>query len=732
MNEIIKVKAIVDHKRYYKDTFGVYGFRALEPNNQIKTDWRGVFVVSGNTFELVVGNEYELEIKPTIHPKYGHGYTFIRVKQNKLDTVEQQQQYIKLLLTEKQAEAIISKYPNDKILDLIKEDKFDYRNIQGIGEKTYKNIKKKLLNNLEIQEILVELSDLNISIKAIQKLIEHFGSAELVIQKVKENIYSLCEIKSFGFKTVDQYALNRGDDKTNPNRIKAAINYVLTKEEQEGHIWIDKFSLQEKLKDLLEIERKHIENVINNLDCNQFYVDDTRIARKITYAQEVGIKEKLLSLLKAKSKIHIDNYEEKIKAIEEEQGFQFTDEQKKAIEMSLKNNVLIINGKAGTGKSTTLKGIIKIHDKYQHIACALSGKAANVLTQMGLNGSTIHRALGLGKDEEQFKALKKGLNYDIIILDEAGMVNVFLFNKLIQTINEGCKFIIIGDSGQLESIDCGAVFRDLIKSGVIPTIELSKVQRQAEMSGILSSANKIREGKQIISSKSYGKYVFGELQDFHVYSLDDKDEILSLTLNIAEKFKDKNLNDFQIITGRRSNCKISVEELNKKLQEIFIDTSRKHIKHYNTKFYVGDKIIQTGNNYNAGEKGEISIFNGTIGKIVDIEFNVWCSDTNEYTDYVYIDFEGISEIIKYSNKELDQIELAYAISVHRSQGSTIKNVLFVFDYSSYMLLNRQFVYTGITRASKGCVMVCELNALRHAIRIDASEKRRTFLSELLK
>jgi ATP-dependent exoDNAse (exonuclease V) alpha subunit len=267
-----------------------------------------------------------------------------------------------------------------------------------------------------------------------------------------------------------------------------------------------------------------------------------------------------------------------------------------------------------------------------------------------------------------------------------------------------------------------------LHSNKLPQKELKQVHRQAAKSGILSSANEIREGRQIIDTSTVGKQVYGELKDFVLFPMEDKSVIQELVLDVCQTFKDKNnIEHFQVITALKSKGDLSVKTLNVELQKIFNDTSKPFIKRNGYEYRVDDRIIQSGNNYEAGENFDISIFNGTIGKIIDLDK----AKTDKEKDRLYIQFEGIDEIICYEKEQIDQIELAYAISCHRSQGSTIPYTLFVFDYSAYILLSKQFVYTGITRASKGCVMVCENRAFRHAVRTDSSGKRNTFLLEML-
>lgn len=741
MTEIIKVKANVSKKLFYNNSssYGVYSFKPLQNDVNLDIDPKfNTFVVAGNTFELMEGKDYDLEIEETESKKYGKGYGFISVKLEQPISIEDQQEYIRSMINPAHAEAIIDKYPNEKIIDLFREDKIDYSDIKGIGKKKYERIKEILLDNLDIQNAIVSLKELNITYNSMKKLIEHYGSPELVVQKVNENIYSLCAVRSFSFKKVDEYAMNRGDSKTSKERIEACLSFLLDAEESNvGSCYMTIPTIIEKAKELLTIERSHIESAISNLDSKQFYIDETRIANMSTYRTELSIYKELQRLLKSKSKVNTNNVDDKIKQIEEEQGFEFTDEQRKAILMTIDNNVLVINGKGGTGKSTILKGIVKAFDQYNHVACALSGKASNVLVQNGLNGQTIHRTLGLGTgDNESHKTESGELEYQIVILDETSMVNGSLFNQLICSVGNGYKFIIVGDDGQLDAIGYSAVFRDLLRNGDIPRIELTKVHRQAAKSGILSAANEIREGNQILKSNQYGSTKFGELKDHLVYSVNDRDSVKDLTLNISKKFIGKNLLDFQVITGRKSGGGLSVKELNIELQQMFNPNYSSDLKLLSNgyTYYIGDKVIQTGNNYNAKNQygDELTVFNGTIGIIKDIRIGT-DEDTGKPVNLVHIDFEGVKDRVVYSevSGDMNKVELAYAITVHRSQGSTIKHIIFAFDYASYKLLSRGFAYTGITRASKGAVTICELNALRHAIKTDASNTRKTFLCEFL-
>jgi exodeoxyribonuclease V alpha subunit len=733
MSNRIEIKATVIKKLFYngESMFGVYSFEpSTFPCTDVELNNWGNFAVSGNTPELFVGKTYEIVIEPTNHPKYGDGYGFVEIKQKKPTTVDEQQAYLRAMLKEKQAEAILAKYPNHLVLDMMKDDTLDYSDIKGIQKTTYEKIKKYLFAHLDIQEALVELRELNISFKAMKKLIDHFGDARVVVQKVKENIYSLCSVSSFGFLKVDQYALNRGDSKTNRNRIIAAITYILEDEANSGHSWTPISSLTDKAKELLQIEIQHIHNAIDFIEeeeSKNFYIDRDKIALFKNYYYEREIHKRLTEMANKQSKTKVDDIEERILALEKQSGFQYTDEQKQAIHTASANNLLVINGKGGVGKSFTVKGLLNALSDYSYVCCALSGKASRILNDHGLLSMTIHRLLGVGANGSFNHKKGNPLPYDIVVLDEASMVNGYLFYSLVSAIKDDGKLIIVGDQGQLAAIGCSSIFEDILNSNKLPQQELTLVHRQAQKSGILSSANEIRDGHQINGRYDYERQVYGELKDFMLMPIQNKENIPEIVLDICEKYKDRDVNEFQVLLGLKSRGELSVRKMNVALQKIFNDVSNPSVKRGSYEYRHGDKVIQCGNNYEAGENSDISIFNGTLGKITKIDFDKGKREKHK----VWIQFEGVKEEVCYEKDELDQIELAYAITVHRSQGSTIKHVLFAFDYSSYMMLSKEFIYTGITRASKGCVMICENSALHHGIRTSHSGTRRTFLYDWL-
>ncbi|WP_025912026.1 AAA family ATPase [Priestia flexa] len=747
MEELIDLKVRVVRKMFYSEegSFGVFAVEPVTNTKAVKLNKYRNFVVNGKMQQLIDDQEYDLTITETHHPKYGKGYTVVKVGVKEYTTPQEQQIYIRSIIAPRYAEAIISKYPNEKIIDLFRNDEIDYSKIKGIGKPTYEKLKKKVLENVDIQRALVELDDLEITFESMKKLIHHFGSADIVVQKVKENIYSLCSVSQFGFLKVDGYAMKRGDDPDSSFRIDAAIEFMLKQEEQNGHTWINRVSAIEKLKDLLSIDYTTVSNRLVDLEGKEgtIYITEDKVALYRNYQYETNIKNKLLEMIDSKNELIVNDVDQKIEELESKNGFTYTDEQRNAIKLAIENNVLVLNGKAGTGKTFTLKGVLAALSEHEHVCCALSGKASKILASHGLNAMTIHRMLGYKPGEGFMHDEENPLDYEVVILDEAGMCSSYLFHSVLAAIPEGGKLIIVGDSAQLPSIGSGSVFDDLLHSPIVPKQELTIVQRQAQKSGILSIANEIREGKQVIASGDYNKRVFGELKDLYVFPTETRERIQDMTLKICERYKDKDLNEFQVICGLKSKGELSAKNLNIALQKVFNDMSKPFVKRGQYEYREGDKIIQCGNNYKAQtdkekelfhdeefdveldvKKNELTVFNGTLGKIIEIR------DLKNDKE-IYIQFEGIEDTIVYSVTDLDQVELAYAITCHKSQGSTIKHVLFVFGYDSYSLLSRGFLYTGITRASDDCVIVCENRALRHSIRTDHTSKRNTFLKDFL-
>lgn len=719
MNPIIELKLTPVRKMFYGNDYGVYACESRSPD--VEYNAYDNFVINGGMQELSLGAEYIASIELKENKKYGKGYEVHSIRQELPTTIEGQHAFLRTILSESQCEPLIKAYPTQDIIQLIKDNTLDYNKIRGIGDKKFTKIRDKVIKNIDIQEALVELSKYGVSYTIVQKLLARYNnSPTLVVQKVKANPYILCdEVNGLGFDKVDKYAIKTGVEVDSPYRIESAIYYMLKQAEKDGNCWTDKTEIIQLAAGMLSLPEAIIIEFMSNGNLKSAYIDESKIALKKTYMQEKKICDKISQLVKSENIFRVDNIDDKIKVVEDEQGFQFTDEQRQAIYDSIDNNVMIISGKAGCGKTALLKGIIKILSEYTYDTCAFSGKAAQRITEStGLKSQTIHRILQFNPKIGEFMCNEGSpIPVQSVYLDEGSMTPTSLFYHLSVAVANGHKLIILGDVGQLSAIGCGRPFIDLIESGVIKVCELTKVHRQAMKSGILLAANEVREGKQIIKSGDYKPKVIGELKDLYLYPKETSQQIFDHIIHLCKNNKDRfDLMEFQVVVPLKKKGVISANNLNIELQKIFNDRDEQGLKRGDFVFKTGDKVIKNGNDYDNG------VFNGTLGKIVEIDYD---------EDTLSIDFIGIDDLVTYKRDQLLQIDLAYALTGHRVQGSQFKQGIFALDYAAYKLLNRQGVYTGMTRFSEMCVMIFELKALIKAIRTNDTNKRNTFLKDML-
>lgn len=728
------------YKKFYGNgNFGIYAVNVTSESpsqdriSEIDELFREIILV-GVMPELETGALYVTEVGKKIHPKFGIQYEASTIYKKPLSTREEQKTFLGALITERQLNKICSAYPSENLIDLIEDDKLDVSLIDGVGERTYSKIKEKIKESRKYETAIIELGKFGLNYKSISALSDKYGSPDLLIQKVNENPYILTELDGYGFKRVDDIALALGVPLTSKYRIMACIEFILESQaNNSGHAWMKKTKAISEAIKLLNIKISDIDVVLTEYNEKEFFVVDqinNRIYMKKYYKYENEIAQNLKRLLESENEYKIDDIEKAIEEVELEQGFKFTEEQVKAIHLAIESNVLVTVGKAGTGKTTAIRGIIKVLKKIEgleYATCALSGKASQRIKEAtGLDSYTIHRLLGYGRLGFTYD-IDNPMQYDIIILDEASMVNSYLFYCIVRAMKNGAKLIICGDDAQLEPIGVGNVLVDLLNSNYVPSVEYTIVHRQAQRSGILSCANMVREGKRFISSDNYKGRRIGELKDLYMHPFQDSDDVFDKVISIAKQYNE-DIMDFQVLTLMKNRGKVCVRSINKELQIIFnqdpenVDKKRKIERitgGKKTAFLEGDKVIINGNHPDKG------IFNGTMGIIEYID-----SEKDKKGEIV-IQFEEVGRI-SFTESEMISIDLGYCISVHKSQGSGWKYVVLALDYSSYVLLNRQSTYTGMTRAIDALFMAVELKALQHSINTDNSSKRNTFLLEILK
>lgn len=729
---------------YYSDSssFGVYSFETKaempELDRQVNfiSNEPPVYtgIMSGRMQKLYVGDEYDVVAKLVFNKKYNkYQYEPISVKSAIPKSVESQNAFLMSILTEKQATVLTEKYPNI-VEDIMNgEDDVDLSELQGIGEYTYRKIKEKVINNYVISDILEMLQPLGITLKSIKKLTTFEPNAVLLKKQLIENPYILTRINGFGFKKVDDFAIKINPEiRVSKKRLIAFINWYLTDiGESVGHTWIDKGILLEAIKD----------NINECYDLfAEFYEEDKQLEKPLLftngrnvglaryYDMEYQIVERLMKISKQEPiTVSEDNIKNGIKRAEEEQGFSLTEEQMNVALDSFNYNACVITSKAGAGKTTVVRTILNIYRdaNYSIACCALSAKAAKVIEEStGFPASTIHRLLGSNGISNFVYNENNPLPFNVIFIDEGSMINTDIFYRLLSAIRPTTKIIICGDNRQLPPIGYGSTFDDIISTGIIKIFTFTKVLRQAEQSGILSDANNIRDGINPISKPEL-KIVTGELKDMTYMFRDDRDMLNSLAIKAyMGAVKTYGVDDTLIGVPRKSNCVNCTATINEKIQDLLLPDEERYISYGTRKYKLGAKIIQRVNNYDK------EVFNGDIGYIVDIFQE---REGNQTVNKFTVEFRSgkDNKQVTYTQGEVEQIDLAYAMTIHSLQGSGYKAVVLIIDNTHYALLDNCLLYTALTRAKEKCLLLAEPYAFKRCIETNKTIARQTWTKIIL-
>ena len=737
----VKVRASIEIIRYYKDQWGIV---ICSIDEVLKGDFIGDkngMVFKGNMPEPVRGATYIIVADYVEDPKWGNQYNIKSIYSDISFDKEDKKGKEKFLLsifTPNQVSAMYEIY-DDPFSILDTEDVEKLVQIKGCGIKTADNWIRKFKKNINIARIFVELDEYGLTNNMIKRLMERYHSPDLIIEKVKTNPYVLVnEVEGIGWKRADEIALAGHIEFDSPTRIGAYIVYYLNRCGDEGYSWITPDQLLGSILDNLgeEVPDENITTAIRELGNKLWWNEEKdKIGLSKYYNIEHKVAEELIRIRNAKSNICCDDWEEHIDHLERVQGWKFTDEQMNGIKTVLNNNITIITGLAGTGKTSVVSGVLEALNHYSSVMCALSGRAASRMSEVtGKEGFTIHRLLGFPKGAPDYQCFEYNqdhkLGADIYILDEISMVDAKIFYYLLRAIPDGAKLICLGDSGQLESIGCGNVAYDMIHSSEIPTIELTKIHRQAAKSAIITQSIAVRNSKQIIPKNWTGVETRGELQDLELHCYSDSSNTFYNIMEIFSRLmaqKDFNIMDCQIIVPIKVRGDACAYNINNTVQELYNPPAKnkKEITRIsNDKTFIlreGDKVINVINNY----KLKTPIYNGNIGTIKSISYSEELDSR-----IITVDFVGIGNVDVPEDCWLG-IELGYAITVHKYQGSQSKYIIFGLDFSSYALLTRELVYTGITRAQKKCYLVCQTGALRYATMQQSISKKQTHLQDCL-
>ena len=744
IGDVVKFKCVPVTERFYSEdsSYGVFVFHTKDdipkyddvPENTFNSDLYAkntkMSVLAGNMQQLYLGVEYEVTATLEYNAKYkSYQYKPKIVTATKPKSEQQQKCFLKSVVSEKQAETLLEHYPNI-VQDIVAgSDNVDVSILKGIGDKTYAKIKEKVLDNYVISDILVLLQPLGVTFSKIKKLISNEPNPSLLKEKLINNPYIMLEIKGFGFKTVDQLALKLNPEiKVSSKRTYAFINYFFSDMgNNQGHTWTTVDSLEcairDNINECMETFHKIIDSEREIEKVLHFEGDKVGLLRY--YENEKSIFDILNSLQSYKSlKVSKKDIDDGILQSEKDQGFPLTEEQKELVIKSMNHNVVVITGSAGTGKTSVSRAILNVYKKanYSISCCALSAMAAQrIIEATGFQASTIHRLLGYNSTGFIYN-YENPLDCDVLFVDECSMINAYIFYSVICAVKEGKKIVLCGDNKQLPPIGYGNVFNDLLhKSEEFTVLRLTKVLRQAEDSGILMDANKIRKGNYPIGQPEL-KIINGKLKDMIYMFRDTREGMTRIAINTYMKsIQEDGMDNVAIIVPRRKNCENSTDEINKKIVDLVCNKMEKSVRFGNKTFYVGSKVTQMDNNYDK------NVFNGEIGYITKIEE---VTDENEKNVYITVKYSMNNETkyVVYQRKELDQIDFAYALTVHKTQGQSIKTVIIIIDMTHYTLLDTCLLYTAITRAKKRCLLLSEPKAFKMCMENNKSKTRNTWLS----
>lgn len=701
------------------------------------------------------GDELILIGEIIVHPDYGEQLKLDTFEKKMPDTPEALEHYLSngtfKGIGPATAKRIVKTFGNDTI-NVIKFEPQKLATIKGINEEKALEIAETFLANWEIWQIVGFLDKFGIGPQSAESVYKKLG--ENALEQIMKNPYILIDVASkVSFEKVDKIALELGIPSDAYKRIRSGIKYGLERIALNGNSAVLYDNLVDYVEELLKVSKESVEETIINMKAKEEIIIEDRIENekiqewvylKMFYNAEKNIALRLIGLRDAENSKYIGSLKSELKDIEKDINLKLSEKQREAIELINDNNVCVITGGPGTGKTTIIKAVIELYKKHgkKPVLCAPTGRAAKRMTETtGEEAKTLHRLLELmgGDDENLFSAelLVTPIDGDIIIVDEASMLDMFLMNYLVKAIYKGTKLVLVGDIDQLPSVGPGSVLKDIIESDEICTIRLSQIFRQAAKSKIIINSHRVNEGEEFIGGSTKQTNVDGEeidlLDDFFFINETNQESIqktiVSLCKGRLQKFGNYDFfNNIQVITPTKKG-KLGTKELNILLQEELnpLEESKNEREYGNIKFRENDRVMQTKNNYNILWEKENErnfnkdlgngVFNGELGKIEKIS-------SKDKTILVRFD-DG--KVATYEGNELEQLEHAYSITVHKSQGSEFDVVILVVAQTAPMLLTRNLIYTAMTRAKKLLIVIGAQSTINYMINNNTTRHRNTGL-----
>ena len=707
--------------------------------------WSLRFTAKGSMPALNARDTYTMVAHLVEDAKYGLQYEVdLMCLDYDLTDKDDQLKFFSFFLTPTQTAALYENCDNPLVL-LQNHDTKALMKIKGIGPVTAQRMINKYEDSKDLSLAFVRFYDLGLTKGAIEKLVHFYGSPEAAVEVIEKNPYLLIiQVPGYGWAKADAIAMSQGLAHDSDERMGAyLVHYLREQAEMNGNSWvsvedlcvvIDQVCDPQNDERIYELIRRNIKNHV------LYYDKETERVGLMEYRElEQQIANEILRIQRGAAHIEINSEraETIIRSVELEQGFEYTEEQRTAIWNTLDNQFSILTGSAGVGKSSVVNGIAHVLEahNFRVAQVSLSGRAASKLTEIThIEGKTIHRLLKYDPESGKFFHNKENpLPYDIIIGDEVSMWGGEITLSLLQAIPTGAKVLFIGDTKQLEAIGLASVLTDTIKSHTMPTVQLTKIQRQQADSGIITQSLKVACGEQIVGPKTSGVEYRGVRKDFKLVTYIDS----ALTQSkIIDEFKELYINqhvpanDIQVLVPMRSRGEASCRALNLAIQEIvngtpsvdeitvpYTDGNYK----YSYTYRPNDRIIIMKNNYKTIniEGNKEPIYNGNVGYIKQIG-----------PDFMIVNLTEQGDIIL-GAEDYNNLSLGYAITVHKKQGDSSPYVIGAIDSSSYALMSKELLYTMITRARKYCVLIGQKKILQQAVKISRVKTKQTWLCELL-
>jgi len=608
------------------------------------------------------------------------------------------------------AKKIVKHFGND-IFEVIEKAPERLREVPGIGAKRAGSLAEAFRKQRAIRNLMIFLQDHDVSPTIAVKIYKEYGDESLRV--LKENPYTLADdIFGVGFRTADVVAQKLGMPKDDPRRHRAGIRYILKEATDDGHVYLPREQLLITGEELLEADVDSMDEAVRHLIATGDVIDDHgRVYLEFLHKAEGVIAE----VLGKRSAGRVKSYQEdallaKIAQIQRIENLMLAEQQRRAVVAAYENQCLVITGGPGTGKSTTVRVVVRLFEQLgKNVRLASpTGRAAKRLEEAcGRPASTIHRLLEYHPQKGFGRNADAQLDCKVLVVDEASMLDVPLMYYLLRALPGGARLILVGDVDQLPSVGPGCVLRDIIDSGVVAVVQLTEIFRQAAGSLIITNAHRINSGEGPTFDPADGR------KDFRLVKEEEKDLIGDRVIELVREKLTKKFNpltDIQVLTPMHAGS-AGARELNRRLQETCNPPSEKkaELRLGDRIFRVGDRVMQVRNNY------ELEVFNGDIGCIIDID---------DREGMIAVEYD---RVVRYRRSDLDELQLAYAITVHKSQGSEYPCVVVPLTTAHWIMLQRNLLYTAVTRAKEFCLLVGQRKALWRAIRNAQTVERYTNL-----